>query len=147
METEERKRAGVAREYRNDAIAVQWSPEYCIHTGRCIMAQPAVFDPGRRPWVILEGATADDIADAVLRCPTGALHFTRLDDGSQEEPGGETYAVPVKNGPLFVSGPISITDSDGNVVREDTRVALCRCGSSDNKPFCDGTHRTIGFKT
>jgi hypothetical protein len=111
------------------------------------MAQPKVFDPGRRPWVILENATTDEIAEAVLRCPTGALHFTRLDGGAQEDAGGETYAVPVTNGPLFISGPIRIADSAGNVVREDTRVALCRCGGSANKPFCDGTHRAIGFKT
>lgn len=147
MEPEERKRAGVAREYRNDAIAVQWSPEYCIHTARCIMAQPEVFDPARRPWVMLDGAAADDIAEAVLRCPTGALHFTRLDGGAKEEEGGETYAVPVTNGPLFISGPIRVTDAQGNIIREDTRVALCRCGASANKPFCDGTHRAIGFKS
>jgi CDGSH-type Zn-finger protein len=51
------------------------------------------------------------------------------------------------NGPYLVSGPISLKDADGNPV--DTsgrdRFALCRCGGSTNKPFCDGTHSKIGF--
>jgi CDGSH-type Zn-finger protein len=38
-------------------------------------------------------------------------------------------------------------DPDGNVIREDTRLALCRCGGSANKPFCDGTHLKIGFES
>lgn len=52
------------------------------------------------------------------------------------------------NGPYLVSGPIKLQDADGNPV--DTsgreRVALCRCGGSTNKPFCDGTHSKIGFQ-
>ena len=51
------------------------------------------------------------------------------------------------NGPYLVSGPISLQDADGNPVdvagRE--RIALCRCGGSVKKPFCDGTHSKIGF--
>jgi len=51
------------------------------------------------------------------------------------------------NGPYLVSGPVIITDADGNEypVKKQT-VALCRCGASTNKPFCDGTHSKIGFQ-
>lgn len=51
-----------------------------------------------------------------------------------------------ENGPYIVRGPVSITDVDGNVypVERET-VALCRCGGSTTKPFCDGTHSKIGF--
>jgi CDGSH-type Zn-finger protein len=41
---------------------------------------------------------------------------------------------------------VRIVDADGRLIREDTRVALCRCGASGNKPFCDGSHRRIGFQ-
>jgi CDGSH-type Zn-finger protein len=53
--------------------------------------------------------------------------------------------VPAPKGPLFLRGRIRIKDADGRLIREDTRVALCRCGASENKPFCDGSHRRIGF--
>ena len=52
-----------------------------------------------------------------------------------------------KNGPLIVEGPIDLYDTDGNKVTLDKlRIALCRCGASSNKPFCDGTHSKIGFQ-
>ena len=51
-----------------------------------------------------------------------------------------------ENGPYLVKGPIQIVDAEGNAFRvERETVALCRCGGSTNKPFCDGTHSKIGF--
>ena len=79
------------------------------------------------------------------RGPTGALHYRRLDGGTKEEPPDELQVVPRPNGPLFLRGRIRIESAGGEVIREDTRVALCRCGGSQNKPFCDGSHRTNGF--
>ena len=105
---------------------------------------PEVFVPDARPWVRLEGADADQVAEAVRSCPTGALHYRRLDGGPQEGP-EELRVVPRPNGPLFLRGSIRIESPDGELIREDTRVALCRCGGSKNKPFCDGSHRTNGF--
>jgi CDGSH-type Zn-finger protein len=50
------------------------------------------------------------------------------------------------NGPYFVEGPAVVVDSDGNEFKsEKPRIALCRCGGSTTKPFCDGTHSRIGF--
>jgi CDGSH-type Zn-finger protein len=51
------------------------------------------------------------------------------------------------NGPLLVAGPITLRDAKGNVreLAKDT-IALCRCGASTNKPFCDGTHSKVGFE-
>jgi 3-phenylpropionate/trans-cinnamate dioxygenase ferredoxin subunit len=52
-----------------------------------------------------------------------------------------------RNGPLIVEGPVELYDTDGNRVAVDKpRIALCRCGASSNKPFCDGTHSKIGFQ-
>ncbi len=51
------------------------------------------------------------------------------------------------NGPYLVKGPIRIVDPDGNEFQVDRdTVALCRCGGSTTKPFCDGTHSKIGFQ-
>jgi CDGSH-type Zn-finger protein len=50
-------------------------------------------------------------------------------------------------GPLFVRGRVRIVGNDGSVIREDTRAALCGCGESLNKPFCDCTHKRIGLTT
>ena len=54
---------------------------------------------------------------------------------------------PLKNGPLIVEGQVDLFDTDGNkITSEKPRLALCRCGASSNKPFCDGTHSVIGFQ-
>lgn len=50
-----------------------------------------------------------------------------------------------KNGPYIVTGEVEYVDHDGNVVKTLAKAALCRCGHSNSKPFCDGTHREIGF--
>lgn len=51
-----------------------------------------------------------------------------------------------KNGPLLITGDITLTDHEGNVIEPPKRpFALCRCGSSDRKPYCDGTHKNVGF--
>lgn len=52
-----------------------------------------------------------------------------------------------KNGPLIVKGPVDILDSQGEVMRSADQVALCRCGQSANKPFCDGAHSKTGFQS
>jgi len=121
---EERKAAGVAKEYRNDRIAVYWEPTYCIHVANCLVGN-------------LSEADADEVAEVVMSCPTGALHFLRLDGGEQETASEETTVYERPNGPLFVRGRSRIVGQDGTLLREDTRVAPCRCGQSANKPFCD----------
>jgi uncharacterized Fe-S cluster protein YjdI/CDGSH-type Zn-finger protein len=135
------------KEYGNDRIVVTWEPAYCIHTGNCLRGLPTVFDSWRRPWIEVDEASADEIAEVVMTCPTGALHFRRLDGGPQEPESVETTVELRPNGPMFVRGKVRIQDPSGHLLREDRRIALCRCGGSENKPFCDGTHRKIGFRT
>ncbi len=52
----------------------------------------------------------------------------------------------IKNGPYIVEGSVELKDSDGNIYPAEKRIALCRCGASTTKPFCDGTHSKIGFQ-
>ena len=128
-------RRGETRTYERDGLAVEWDPTLCIHTARCIAAQPAVFDPTRRPWVDLAAASADDVADAVRRCPTGAL---RLRD--EAEPAPEPAVEVRPDGPLFVRGDVTVAGRTGH------RFALCRCGATGNAPFCDNSHKAVGFR-
>lgn len=141
----EPRHAGTAeRVYANDAIEVTWEPGLCIHVGACVRASARAFDPQRRPWIDVDAEPPERLLTIVDQCPTGALHARLLNaQSSQESPTVDLQTR--RNGPLFVRGPIRITDRFGNVVREDNRMALCRCGASGNKPFCDGSHRRIGF--
>ena len=140
------------RDYRRDGIVVHWNPERCIHSGNCVRALPAAFDPAARPWVQVDAADVDDLAAAVDRCPSGALSATRLDaDGAPlTVPGAPAGGTPVRisvlpDGPVVVDGPVEVVDERGGVVRTAARVALCRCGQSAAKPYCDASHRAAGF--
>lgn len=141
------KLRGPTRTYTGAAIEVDWEPKLCIHVQNCVRNLPQVFKADERPWIVIDGAAADEVAATVEKCPTGALHYRRLDGRAQEQAPAETTVEPRPNGPLFVRGRVRIVGDDGEVIREDTRVALCRCGGSANKPFCDGTHRRNGFTT
>jgi uncharacterized Fe-S cluster protein YjdI len=143
---EERKQPGVEREYRTGEIVVYWEPNLCIHTARCLQFLPQVFDVHRRPWVKVDVASAAEIAETVMRCPTAALRYERLDGGLQEEPPKKTQIEATQNGPLYVRGNLEILNQDGSI-RQLPRAALCRCGHSSNKPFCDNSHRVVGFRT
>ena len=66
---------------------------------------------------------------------------------SLEARGGDLKITPYKDGPLGVSGNLEIVSGTGRTVNRVTKTALCRCGHSANKPFCDGTHTKIGFKS
>jgi len=74
----------VERAYANDRIEVTWEPAFCIHAAECLRGLPAVFDNQRRPWITVANGSPGDIGEVIQRCPTGALHFRRLDGGPQE---------------------------------------------------------------
>lgn len=131
------------RDYDGDGITVHWDSSRCIHTAICLRALPDVFDTRRRPWVDVGAAPADQVAEAVARCPTGALRFS---SPTIVEPIPDTTLMrPVRGGPMVVRGDVRVVDAAGNTICHETRVALCRCGNSRNQPFCDNSHRRRPF--
>lgn len=132
------------KEYASDEIVVEWEPRLCFHSRNCVRALPQVFDDSRRPWIDVDAASAGEIEAAVSRCPSGALRARRIGRRSRKLRPAEVCASA--DGPLLVTGGVRVLDADGNVLYEGERAALCRCGGSSNKPFCDGTHRTNGFR-
>ena len=137
---------GLTREYADERVRVQWFASRCIHSAECIRAAPGAFDPRKRPWVDIGAADAETIVRAVLRCPTGALQVERLDGVSIESPPTTVQVTVGHNGPYYVRGDVELVDEQGQLIRRDTRMALCRCGQSKHKPMCDNTHRTIRFR-
>lgn len=134
------------RSYESESIVVIWNSELCIHTAKCLKALPEVFDNKARPWVNVEAADADAIARAVESCPTAALTYERRDGAPGEVPDGVTTVVPRPNGPLLVRGSLEVQDVAGDVFLVSPRAALCRCGASQNQPFCDRSHVRVRFR-
>lgn len=138
----------IEKKYSNGEITVVWKPGTCIHSENCFRGLPQVFDPSKCPWITIDGATTEQIKAQVDKCPSGALSwFYDKQDGKSEEETKQVIVIEAtKNGPLLVQGKVTIKHPDGRTENRDKVTALCRCGHSSNKPFCDGTHKKIGFK-
>ena len=125
--------------YEGDEVTVTWDQKRCIHAQACVDGLPSVFDPERRPWIEPDEADPDAVEAVVPRCPTGALHLTRNDEDPEQTPHENQISI-APNGPLYVHADAELIDSDGTTLLTDARMALCRCGRSENKPLCDGSH-------
>ena len=136
----------IKKKYSNGEVTVVWEPAKCIHSTICWKKLPQVFDPRKRPWITPEGADTHTIVEQVKACPSGALSYF-MDNADEQTPETTTETVIelLPNGPLLVYGTIKIKDSIGNETIKSQTTALCRCGSSQNKPYCDGSHVRVGF--
>ena len=131
--------------YEHESLRVTFDAQRCIHAAECIRALPQVFDASARPWITPERAEPSEVIAAVQRCPTGALHVAINDEPVKLDANDVTVRA-VRNGPLYVRGTARVVNAEGVEVLADERFALCRCGASNRKPFCDGSHRAIGFR-
>lgn len=157
------------RKYSNDEITVYWKPGACVHASYCYRELIEVFDPSRRPWVDMKGSSTDRIIETVNMCPTEALTWKWNDDEKNRNVGADqlnhvkfrrpeliqeekslTEEIPVSvkimvDGPIVVKGNFTLAYSGNKKEIHESLVSICRCGSSDHQPFCDGQHRKTGF--
>jgi uncharacterized Fe-S cluster protein YjdI len=134
------------RTYTNGEITVTWNPGQCIHSKNCWKGMIEVFNPQRRPWIDLKAASSEAIMAQIDKCPSGALGYYKNEE--IKEPvsiESETIIEAAPNGPLMVYGNVVVKGAHGKEERRAKATAFCRCGASGNKPFCDGSHRKVGF--
>ena len=132
--------------YRGAKLAVAYDRVRCIHAAECGRGLKKVFDASKDPWIDPDLAQAEEVIAVIERCPSGALTYERLDGGAAEAPAPQNTVAVMADGPLYLHGTIALQDSDRNPVAEEARVALCRCGQSTHKPYCDGSHAKARFK-
>lgn len=114
----------------------------CSHAGFC---RDRVTNAWERMDAIDDPAVRAEEEGIVFRCPSGRLVLIG-EDGQPIEASFEQGIVVERDGPYWVRGGVRIESADGHVWETRNRVALCRCGRSANKPFCDATHDEIGFR-
>ena len=131
--------------YPGKEIDVQWDGRLCIHIGECGNARGDLFVGGRDPWCIPDTSTKAEVREIVERCPSGALSY-RDKEGVAEVPAEENTVTVAYNGPLYARGELAIEGAPEDMPGVRFRAALCRCGRSANKPFCDNTHIEVGFQ-
>lgn len=133
-----------AKTYEGTGVTVRDDRSICEHAGFCANRASNVWKMVRRTE---DTQVRSEMIAMVERCPSGALTYSV--DGQELEPDLRPSVRVVDDGPLAVTGGAagSITLVRGDGSRETrARMTLCRCGQSKNKPFCDGTHTSIGFQ-
>ena len=139
-----------AIKYQSDKINVTYEPEICIHAAECVNGLPTVFDPEKKPWINIAGATPSEIIDVIDKCPSGALKYELIDlnvkKEKEENKMEKTKITVMPNGPLMIEGNLTVNKNSGETIKEGEKLFLCRCGHSSNKPFCDGSHKKVGFE-
>ena len=140
------------KNYSNKDITIVWKPDVCIHSTICWKGMLEVFNPRARPWIRMENSSTEKIIEQVRKCPSGALSYF-MNEAVAAETNDAVIAESAKvlkievtpNGPYLINAECLIVHSDGREETKTGTVALCRCGASANKPYCDGSHRQAGF--
>jgi CDGSH-type Zn-finger protein/uncharacterized Fe-S cluster protein YjdI len=126
---------------RGEKATITFDGSRCIHARRCVLSQPNVFKANvEGPWIDPDAASAEALIFVALNCPSGAIEVTRHDGGAPEPVPPVNIASLRENGPLAIHAEIEIAGKPAG-----TRVTLCRCGASKNKPYCDGSHTSAAF--
>jgi CDGSH-type Zn-finger protein len=131
-----------ANELGGTGITVHDDRSICVHAGFCGNQATNIW----KQVADTEDSTVRlAIINEVEKCPSGAITYRFDGDESDTEPDYPVQVGVVNDGPLWITGTIPVTTSEGVELESRARVTLCRCGASANKPLCDGSHKAAGF--
>ena len=132
--------------YSGKDIDVFWDEHLCIHIAECLKAEGDMFNLDRFPWCQPDIVSVEKAMEIVERCPTGSLFYKNKQGEITEKPPEENVVFVTYNGPFFISGDLVIEGTPEEKQGVRFRMALCRCGKSMNKPFCDNSHVSMNFQ-
>lgn len=117
----------------------------CVHSRHCVLEEPEVFMANQQgAWIFPDNASPERLARVARNCVSGAIRYERC-DGADNEVAPPVNLVRLReNGPLALNAALQMVAPDGTT-SDQLRVTLCRCGQSNNKPFCDQSHIAAGF--
>jgi CDGSH-type Zn-finger protein/uncharacterized Fe-S cluster protein YjdI len=122
-------------------ISIHFEARRCIHSRHCVLDAPSVFKantPGE--WIYPDTVSAEALVGVAHSCPSGAIRYVRHDGGAAEAAPAVNQLRIRENGPYAVHADLLIAGQP-----DGYRATLCRCGQSQNKPWCDGAHGPAGF--
>ncbi|HEX6845304.1 MAG TPA: CDGSH iron-sulfur domain-containing protein [Actinomycetota bacterium] len=127
--------------YEGDGLTLEDDVSLCTMAGYC-------GDRFENVWAMIGRSKDPEVRERIRTmsalCPSGRIR-TRLPGAEPDEPVHAPSVAVVADGPLWVRGGVPVVASDGTPYEVRNRQTLCRCGASRNKPFCDGSHKRVGF--
>jgi len=135
------------KSYIGQKITIHDNRSICSHAALCVESLSSVFKLGHRPWINPDNASTKEIIETIKKCPSGALSYS-IDGVEYNEIEKRAPMITVsKDGPYLITGGVELL-GEKQIAEGASKehYALCRCGASNNKPFCDGSHNKINFK-
>lgn len=135
------------KDYVGKQVTIHDNRRMCSHAKECVRNLESVFRSGERPWINADGSTIEAVIETIEKCPSGALSYSIDGIEHRDQEDGKPLVTVGKNGPYLIEGAIELLGIDNwadGASKE--HYTLCRCGASNNKPFCDGTHLSIKFE-
>ncbi len=123
-------------------LTVRDDRSICVHAGFCGNQLTNVWDQVAETG---DSRVRMAVIAEIEKCPSGALTYRFDGDDTDVEVARPAQVGVIDDGPLWVTGGISVATSAGVELETRARVTLCRCGASGNKPLCDGSHKGIEF--
>ena len=133
------------KNYVGKRITIHDNRGICAHAGACTDNLQSVFRMKQEPWIDADGASVEAIVAAIRKCPSGALSYS-IDGVEHRDQAREPMVAATQDGPYHVTGGVELVDVAFGEGASREHYTLCRCGASKNKPFCDGTHWSVGFR-
>ena len=136
------------KNYIGKKIIIHDNRKICSHAAECVNDLPSVFRFDARPWINPDSAESEQIIKTIEKCPSGALSYSIEGVEYRDQNERKPMVTVLKDGPYAITGGINLIGDDIQFAEGFSKehYTLCRCGASNNKPFCDGTHRTVSFK-
>jgi CDGSH-type Zn-finger protein len=141
------------KDYAGKKITVHDNRRICSHAAECVNNLPSVFRLNARPWIDPDSANVEEIINTIEKCPSGALSYSIDGIEHRDQNDRDPMVTVSKDGPYLITGGIELIggNANNNIIQFGDRASkehytLCRCGASNNKPFCDGMHKVINFK-
>jgi CDGSH-type Zn-finger protein len=135
------------KNYVGKEITIHDNRKICSHAAECVNNLPSVFKFNTRPWINPDAADKQQIINTIKKCPSGALGYS-IDDIEYKDQERMSMVTVSKDGPYIITGGIDLIGDNIQFAEGFSKehYTLCRCGASNNRPFCDGMHITINFK-
>lgn len=130
--------------YIGAEITINDNRSICAHAGVCTDNLAQVFRMKQEPWIDPDAASINEIISIINKCPSGALSYSVNNESAKINSDAAIMVAP--NGPYVISGNVDLLETKWGEGATKNHFALCRCGASKNKPFCDGSHWAIEFK-
>ena len=136
------------KSYTTNKITIHDNRKICSHAAECVNNLPSVFQLNARPWINPAGAEMEEIINTIRKCPSGALSYSINGVEYKDHDERKPIVTVSKDGPYVITGGIDLIGDNIQFAEGSSRehYTLCRCGASNNKPFCDGMHKVISFK-